>query len=257
MTERAIERAQGIVQIAQHTSSTSVEEDQKPASEQLHRPPPSKLIHRSSELGRAEQLVEQRAQIRTAAQAQLQRRLEAEATDTVVTAVDAVVEEAMVEAEAAEVAMEAVQVMKVKEADELKEAGEEEEAEASSNAKLSRLQRLRSSPPARHRSPQLRRAKAFPSAARAELSRAEEAVAVTETEEAKLVVEAEAETVTETKVEVKAVAVEAEVVETEAVVEKVEAAEAAEAVAEDGGTIVQVHGEAGGGGTGDFHVLVA
>eukprot|EP00964_Phaeocystis_antarctica_P120486 scaffold84230_cov75-Phaeocystis_antarctica.AAC.1 len=95
--ERAIERAPLTVPVAQHTSSTSMEETQQPASERLHRPPPSQLIHRSSEYERAEQLLEQRAQIRTTAQAQLQRRLEAEETEAVVAAVEAVVEEAVVE----------------------------------------------------------------------------------------------------------------------------------------------------------------
>ena len=86
-TERALERAQGIVRVAQRTSSTSAEGDQAPASEQLHRPPPSHLIQTAN--GLEQELLEQRAQIRTAAQVEVQRRLEAEATETVVTAVDA------------------------------------------------------------------------------------------------------------------------------------------------------------------------
>ena len=115
-TERALERAQGIVQVAQRTSSTSAEEDQAPASERLHRPPPSHLIQTASGLERAEQLLEQRAQIRTAAQVEVQRRLETEATETVVTAVDAmmegttVVEDAAVEVAEAEAEVEVAAV---------------------------------------------------------------------------------------------------------------------------------------------------
>ena len=60
--------------------------------------------------------MEQRAQIRTAAQVEVQRRLEAEATETVVTAVDAmmegttVVEDAAVEVAEAEAEVEVAAV---------------------------------------------------------------------------------------------------------------------------------------------------